>query len=293
MSYRIPPARGGRASGIVGFTLVELLVVIGIIAVLIAILLPALGRARDQAKTVQCLSNLRQIGVAIFAYAQDNKGYVVPGSIRATLYNPTAAKVEVETYATLLVNGKYILSPDQPAPAAGQSTSSSANVFRCPNTSDLINTKDAQGNIDLVPPRNSNQSGQAGAQGWTCQSAASGKTVHTYYGVSGAVKANRLCRYPFNTLPMDDNKVGLVKFVQMKNTANVAMIYDGIWFHHETPNMFNLRHAKFTKLNFLLADGHVQTVGKDEIPPPNSGEDNTWLKTNLKPFPKYRIDIDQ
>jgi prepilin-type N-terminal cleavage/methylation domain-containing protein len=61
------------------FTLIELLVVVGVIAVLVAILLPALEKARDQARLVGCLSNIRQVGfISIGMYANDYKGQVTP-----------------------------------------------------------------------------------------------------------------------------------------------------------------------------------------------------------------------
>jgi prepilin-type N-terminal cleavage/methylation domain-containing protein len=71
-SYRHTPARRG-------FTLVELLVVIGIIALLISILLPALSRARENAKNAQCLSNLRQLGTVYQFYANDYKDQIPIG----------------------------------------------------------------------------------------------------------------------------------------------------------------------------------------------------------------------
>ncbi len=69
------------------FTLIELLVVIAVIAILMAILLPALNRAKEQGKRAACLNNLRQLTLAWILYADDNDGKIVCGNTHTTLQN--------------------------------------------------------------------------------------------------------------------------------------------------------------------------------------------------------------
>jgi prepilin-type processing-associated H-X9-DG protein len=97
------------------FTLVELLVVIGIIAALVALLLPTLAKSRESAQKVKCMSNMRSITQATLMYAQDNKGFV-PARYRA--------------YATPLKNGLDTTATFGPAAgfvAGNPPTPSSAN----------------------------------------------------------------------------------------------------------------------------------------------------------------------
>jgi prepilin-type N-terminal cleavage/methylation domain-containing protein/prepilin-type processing-associated H-X9-DG protein len=91
-----------------GFTLVELLVVIGIIAVLIGLLLPALNRAREAAKEAACLANMRTIGQAVMLYTTENKGSFIPPYRIPELVPPHWTSVTNGPPFMVYLSGKYM-----------------------------------------------------------------------------------------------------------------------------------------------------------------------------------------
>ena len=116
------------------FTLVELLVVIGIIAVLIGILLPALNRARKAANQVKCISNMRQIAMAVITYTNNNRGVLPPVMISDSNGNAAEPYADGWYWAAELVHQKYLTGAPNivKASAPGQFFFNGDSIFRCP-----------------------------------------------------------------------------------------------------------------------------------------------------------------
>jgi prepilin-type N-terminal cleavage/methylation domain-containing protein/prepilin-type processing-associated H-X9-DG protein len=129
------------------FTLIELLVSVAIIALLIAILLPSLGRAREQSKKTKCQSNLHAIGLALHMYAANNNDAMPSGhhlQFSPSAFGLASGTVYGQTWAeSLIVDGviapKFNLAYGTIVPQYAAGAISGSNVFLCPNY--LVNDK--------------------------------------------------------------------------------------------------------------------------------------------------------
>lgn len=284
------PARAASAHR--AFTLVELLVVIGIIALLISILLPALSRAREHAKTVQCLSNMRQIGSAITMYATDNKGAIIPLDYR-DMSVPSGANgyTANEFWTTILVAYNYLPYPVlDPTEAAGAKT-----IFRCPSGIDEII---AVSNVtNGLPKSRQDGTGAAGVQNDSGVLRPSvggqpGLRVFGWYALNGTTGTD--ATIPVHRVPPDGTTAPIYyKMTYIKHSADLVLMFDGIGANHMSTNAnrVNARHDRNTTTNLLFFDQHAETFRTKDLP---GGDQNAPVSAfsvaNLQniPYPKWR-----
>jgi prepilin-type N-terminal cleavage/methylation domain-containing protein/prepilin-type processing-associated H-X9-DG protein len=230
------------------FTLIELLVVIAIISVLAALLLPALALAKERARTVFCLSNLKEMGKGVIMYADDHADALVP----AEYDTRNGAKFQ-EGWPTLLVNAKYassVTAPNFYTLASGNS------VFRCPS-----------GRLEVYNFPPSSRDDPEGAKAWPFASESTGKKfyIDCWYGINGSTGNPQ--KWPFVRYPMDKTRNrALSKYSNAAKQTRMPVLFDGFWIHNGKDERVNARHKNSTRSNVLFFDNSAASFDTFRIP---------------------------
>ncbi len=217
-----------------GFTLIELLVVVAIIAILAAMLLPALSQARERARQAKCTGNLKQIGLAFLMYAQDYGEYLPP-----LFYQNGSTYIG---YPKILSNTGHLQYPDT---YFGTMGITSKGVWRCPSCRKIDDADNSGG-------------GYAVCVAWSSQSTHVGPLFNPVVdGVIGGtgqlVKLSKL-RHPSSTFLIGDVEIG----PQHPTRAGQAGYYLECPAHSDWNNQgrrLSPRHSMGGNICFY--DGHV------------------------------------
>ncbi len=258
MNPRPTTSLPGSANRPLAFTLVELLVVIGIIAVLISILLPTLTRVREQANSLKCQSNLRQIGVAVRMYAVANKDYVVPAG-----YNDGY----LQKWFAILMNERILPAPKQTAGSNADAVTESS-VFRCPTGIEaLANWSTSPNNVGL-PISRTDQRGAAATRGNNLPSGSGfignpgwADSWYAINGLTGDVNGVGTWRaWPARFIPFNGDW-SLPKLSKVRQSSKTVFALDGVmWNLPQDPNRINARHNNGKVTNVVFFDGHVEPL---------------------------------